>query len=85
MKKNIKSFKNFNFKNKENNEVWSTFKILADEPSECLGAYVISMTSAASNVLEVYLMQMQANIKSKLRVVPLFETLQDLKNAKSIM
>ena len=85
MKKNRKSFKNFNFKNKENNEVWSTFKLLADEPSECLGAYVISMTSAASDVLAVYLMQMQANIKNKLRVVPLFETLQDLKNAKSIM
>ena len=85
MKKNKKNFKNFNFKNKENKEVWSTFKILADEPSECLGAYVISMTSAASDILEVYLMQMQANIKKKLRVVPLFETLQDLKNAKSIM
>ena len=85
MNKNRKSFKNFNFKNKENNEVWSTFKLLADEPSECLGAYVISMTSAASDVLAVYLMQMQANIKNKLRVVPLFETLQDLKNAKSIM
>ena len=85
MKKNRKSFKNFNFKNKENKEVWSTFKLLADEPSECLGAYVISMTSAASDILEVYLMQMQANIKSKLRVVPLFETLQDLKNAKSIL
>ena len=38
MKKNRKSFKNFNFKNKENKEVWSTFKLLADEPSECLGA-----------------------------------------------
>jgi len=85
IKKNRKSFKNFNFKNKENKEVWSTFKLLADEPSECLGAYVISMTSEASDVLAVYLMQMQANIKNKLRVVPLFETLQDLKNAKSIM
>ena len=85
MKKNRKSYKNFNFKNKENNEVWSTFELLADEPSECLGAYVISMTSVASDVLAVYLMQMQANIKNKLRVVPLFETLQDLKNAKSIM
>ena len=83
--KTKKNFKNFTFKNKENNEVWSTFKILADEPSECLGAYVISMTSAASDILAVYLMQKQANIKNKLRVVPLFETLQDLKNAKFIM
>jgi phosphoenolpyruvate carboxylase len=83
--KTKKNFKNFTFKNKENNEVWSTFKILADEPTECLGAYVISMTSAASDILAVYLMQKQANIKNKLRVVPLFETLQDLKNAKFIM
>ena len=85
MKKNRKTLKNFNFKKKENKEVWSTFKILAHEPSECLGAYVISMTSAASDILAVYLMQIQANIKNKLRVVPLFETLQDLINAKSIM
>ena len=85
MKKNKKNFKNFIFKNKENNEVWSTFRILAEEPSECLGAYVISMTSAASDILAVYLMQKEANIENKLRVVPLFETLQDLKNAKLIM
>ena len=85
MKKKSKNFKNFSFKNKENNEVWSTFKILADEPTECLGAYVISMTSAASDILSVYLMQKEADIKNRLRVVPLFETLQDLKNAKSIM
>ena len=55
MKKNKKSLKNFNFKNKENKEVWSTFKVLAEEPPECLGAYVISMTSAASDILSVYL------------------------------
>ena len=85
MRNNKKNFKNFIFKNKENNEVWSTFKILAEEPTECLGAYVISMTSAASDILAVYLMQKEANIETKLRVVPLFETLQDLKNAKAIM
>ena len=84
MKKKL-NFKKFNFKNKENKEVWSTFKILAEEPTECLGAYVISMTSAASDILAIYLMQKEADIKNKLRVVPLFETLQDLKNAKSIM
>ena len=38
----------FKFKNKENREVWSTFKNLASEPHECLGAYVISMTSSVS-------------------------------------
>ena len=76
---------NFQFKNKENKAVWSTFKILAKEPSECLGAYVISMTTSASDILSVSFLQKEANIKHKLRVVPLFETLDDLINAKEIM
>ncbi len=75
----------FNFRNKENKEVWSTFKILANQPDECLGAYVISMTSSASDILSVMLLQKEANIKKKLRVVPLFETLDDLIKAKPIM
>ena len=76
---------NFKFINKENNEVWSTFKMLAKEPSECLGAYVISMTTSASDILSVSFLQKEANIENKLRVVPLFETLDDLVNAKDIM
>ena len=75
----------FKFSNKENNEVWSTFKTLADEPSECLGAYVISMTTSVSDILSVSFLQKEAKINNKLRVVPLFETLDDLINAKSIM
>ena len=75
----------FSFKKKENKEVWSTFKILSEEPKECLGAYVISMTSSASDILSVAFLQKEANIKDPLRVVPLFETLDDLINAKPIM
>ena len=89
LKKQIVSKKNqinkFQFKNKENKEVWSTFRILANEPSECLGAYVISMTNSASDILSVSFLQKEANIKNKLRVVPLFETLDDLINSKEIM
>ncbi len=89
LKKQIVSKKNqinkFQFKNKENKEVWSTFRILANEPSECLGAYVISMTNSASDLLSVSFLQKEANIKNKLRVVPLFETLDDLINSKEIM
>ena len=85
LKSKKKQIKNFQFKNKENKEVWSTFKILADEPSECLGAYVISMTTSASDILSVSFLQKEANIRNKLRVVPLFETLEDLINAKKIM
>ncbi len=82
-KKNI--INKFNFNNKENKEVWSTFQALAGEPAECLGAYVISMTTSASDILSISFLQKEAKIKEKLRVVPLFETLDDLINAKSIM
>ena len=89
LKKQITSKKNkinkFQFKNKENSEVWSTFKVLENEPTECLGAYVISMTTSASDILSVSFLQKEANIKNKLRVVPLFETLDDLINAQKIM
>ena len=61
------------------------FKVLASQPKECLGAYVISMTSSASDILSVMFFQKEANIKNRLRVVPLFETLDDLINAKPIM
>jgi len=82
-KKNV--INNFAFKNKENKEVWKTFKLLAEEPKECLGAYVISMTSSASDILSVAFLQKEAKIKNKLRIVPLFETLDDLINGKIIM
>jgi len=74
-----------NIINKENKEVWDTFKQISKEPAQCLGAYVISMTSKASDILAVYFLQKQAQTKELLRVVPLFETLDDLKNAKSVM
>ena len=85
IKSKKKFINNFSFKNKENKEVWSTFKILSSEPKECLGAYVISMTSSASDILSVNYLQKEAGIKDTLRVVPLFETLEDLINAKPIM
>ncbi len=75
----------FKFKNKENLEVWSTFKALSSQPKECLGAYIISMTSSASDILSVMLLQKEVNIEHKLRVVPLFETLDDLINGSKIM
>ena len=74
-----------NIINKENKEVWDTFKQISKEPAQCLGAYVISMTSKASDILSVYFLQKQAQTKNLLRVVPLFETLDDLKNAKDVM
>jgi len=87
--KTIKQGKSFvdkiNIRDKENKEVWNTFKQIAKEPEQCLGAYVISMTSTASDILSVYFLQMQAQTKNLLRAVPLFETLDDLKNASGVM
>ncbi len=89
LKKQILAKKNqindLQIRDKENKEVWSTFKILSNEPSESLGAYVISMTTSASDILSVLFLQKEAKIKDKLRVVPLFETLDDLINSKSII
>ena len=85
IKKKRNLLSNFEFKNKENKEVWSTFKTISKQPDECLGAYVISMTSSISDIVTVSFLQKEAQIKNKLRVVPLFETLDDLINSKAIM
>ncbi len=66
-------------------EVFSTMRTLAEQPSESLGAYIISMAEHPSDVLAVLLLQKEAGIKSPLRVVPLFETLKDLDSAASTM
>ena len=70
---------------KEDKEVWSTFKMIAKLPQECLGAYVVSMASNVSDILAVMVLQKEAGVQSCLRVVPLFETLQDLQNAHQVI
>ena len=77
--------KNLKLKDPENKETWATFQLLSTQPKECLGAYVISMTAYASDILSIFFLQKEAKIKNLLRVVPLFETLEDLKNAKTVM
>jgi len=76
--------KNISF-DKEDKETWSTFKMISKLPRECLGAYIISMSSKASDILTVVVLQKEAGIKSCLRTVPLFETLSDLENAHHVM
>lgn len=67
--------------NSEVMEVLATFKMLAEQPSEALGAYVISMAHQASDVLLVKLFMHKAEMSCPMRVVPLFETFDDLANA----
>lgn len=62
-------------------ETLQTFAVLAAQPAEALGAYIISMAEQPSDVLAVMLLQKEAEVREPLRVVPLFETLKDLENA----
>lgn len=82
---------------KQTSEVLKTFSAvktaLSDINSECIDTYIISMTSSASNVLEVLLFAKESglyikdndSISSQLNIVPLFETIDDFKNAPKIM
>lgn len=66
-------------------EVLDTFSMIADQYEDSLGAYVISQCTSASDVLAVLLLQVDAGVTRPLRVVPLFETLDDLKGAAMTM
>lgn len=62
-------------------EVLATFRTVAALPAESLGAFVISMATAPSDVLAVELLQKEARVPHPLRVVPLIETIDDLRGA----
>lgn len=53
--------------------------------SESLGAYVISQCQQASDVLAVTLLQQDAGMYPLMRVVPLFETLDDLTRSADVV
>ncbi len=55
-----------------------TFEVIASLGEASLGAYVISQCQQASDILAVMLLQQDAGVTPALRVVPLFETLDDL-------
>jgi len=59
-------------------EVLKTCRTVAKQPASALGSYVISMASSPSDVLTVILLLKEAGITHRMRVVPLFETLDDL-------
>ncbi|KAL3325605.1 hypothetical protein AABB24_036706 [Solanum stoloniferum] len=68
-------------KTEEIADVLDTFHVIAELPSDCFGAYIISMATAPSDVLAVELLQRECHVKQPLRVVPLFEKLDDLEAA----
>ncbi|WP_028025888.1 phosphoenolpyruvate carboxylase [Enterovibrio calviensis] len=66
-------------------EVLDTCRIVAQQPREALGAYVISMARTASDVLAVHLLLKEAGCPFRMDVCPLFETLEDLNNAELVI
>lgn len=62
-----------------------TFEMIAEQHEASLGAYVISQCTSASDILAVLLLQRDAGVQRPLRVVPLFETLDDLQGAAATM
>ncbi|CAK9070585.1 Phosphoenolpyruvate carboxylase [Durusdinium trenchii] len=66
-------------------EILDTYRIIADLPSESLGAYVISMTRTTSDILTVCLLQKLGGVKKFMRIAPLFETREDLINAPKVV
>ena len=66
-------------------DVLETFRGAAAEPPGSLGAYVISMAREPSDVLAVELLQAAHSVTPPLRVVPLFETVPDLRHAGNVV
>jgi len=66
-------------------DVLDTFRVIAELPTDCFGAYIISMATAPSDVLAVELLQRECHVPTPLRVVPLFEKLADLESAPAAL
>ncbi|MBD1558428.1 phosphoenolpyruvate carboxylase [Vibrio sp. S9_S30] len=66
-------------------EVLDTCRIVASQPREAFGAYVISMARTASDVLAVHLLLQESGCPYRMDVCPLFETLEDLNNAETVI
>lgn len=73
----------------ESAETWALFQLIARTcdiyGKELLGPIVISMTHAAADVLTVLLLAKWAGCKTIPQIVPLFESVKDLKDASAIL
>ncbi|MFV0276839.1 MAG: phosphoenolpyruvate carboxylase, partial [Parahaliea sp.] len=66
-------------------EVLATCEVVARQPEAALGAYIISMARQASDILAVHLLLRETGCPFDLPVAPLFETLDDLSRARSVI
>jgi len=64
-------------------EVLDTCRVVANNPIEAFGSYVISMASKPSDILAVILLLREMGMTQTIPVVPLFETLDDLDGASA--
>lgn len=73
----------------ETNETLALFRLIPkarlEAGDDVIQTYIISMTTGASNVLEVLLLARDAGLFGTLDVTPLFETIEDLENAPQVM
>lgn len=69
----------------EAREVIETCRVIASQPLDAFGAYVISMAKAPSDILAVELLLKEAGCRRQPPIVPLFETLDDLNHAPAVM
>ncbi|MGZ3797125.1 MAG: phosphoenolpyruvate carboxylase [Pseudobdellovibrionaceae bacterium] len=67
--------------NEEDADTLECFQTLATLPADSMGGYVISMARTPSDVLAVEWLQKACAVKAPLRVVPLFEKVEDLRNS----
>jgi phosphoenolpyruvate carboxylase len=66
-------------------EVLDTYTMISEEPKELFGLYIISMASKVSDVLAVKLLLKSSGVQWNMPIAPLFETLDDLNNAPTVM
>ncbi len=66
-------------------EVLDTCRVVAKTDQQALGIYIISMARQASDVLAVQLLLNECGCPFRIPVAPLFETLDDLNNAKEVI
>jgi len=69
----------------DSQEVLDTCRVVAKQDPQALGIYIISMASEPSDVLSVQLLLKEVGCPFRMAVSPLFETLDDLNQAKSVI
>lgn len=73
----------------DTNETVALFRLIRQAHEriapQAIGAYIISMTTSVSHVLEVLLLAKDAGLFGRIDIAPLFETIDDLVRAPDVM